>query len=112
MNAPAIWIGLPIGMGILLLFITNQRALSVLGGLLALVLAVTAQFVPIELAMSVAGFSLKIDSSLNILGRTLIIGPAEGPLLALIYGAVALWFFGAEASKSAHRLVPFGFIIT
>jgi formate hydrogenlyase subunit 3/multisubunit Na+/H+ antiporter MnhD subunit len=46
------------------------------------------------------------------LGRTLLIRPAEGPLLALIYGAVALWFFGAEASKSANRLVPLGFMIT
>jgi formate hydrogenlyase subunit 3/multisubunit Na+/H+ antiporter MnhD subunit len=112
MNAPAIWIGFPLGVGILLLFISNQRALSVLGGLVALVLAIAAQFVPIELAMSIGGISLKIDSSLTILGRTLLIRPEEGPLLALIYGAVALWFFGAEASKSANRLVPFGFMIT
>lgn len=112
MNAPTIWIGFPIGVGLLLLFVSNQRALSVLGGLVALVLAIAAQFVPIELAMSVGGLSLKIDSSLTILGRTLLIRPEEGPLLALIYGAVALWFFGAEASKSANRLVPLGFLIT
>ncbi|HEX5809948.1 MAG TPA: proton-conducting transporter membrane subunit [Anaerolineales bacterium] len=112
MNAPTIWIILPFGIGILLLFITNQRILSVLGGVSALVLAVGAQFIPIELAMNVAGFSFKIDSSLNILGRTLLIQPAEGSLLALIYGAVALWFFGAEAAKSALRLVPLGFMIT
>jgi formate hydrogenlyase subunit 3/multisubunit Na+/H+ antiporter MnhD subunit len=30
----------------------------------------------------------------------------------LIYGAVALWFFGSEAAKSALRLVPIGFMIT
>ncbi len=112
MNAPTIWIAFPIGVGILLLLISNQRVLSVLGGVIAFVLAVTAQFVPIELAMSVGGISLKIDSSLTVLGRTLLIQPAEGPLLALIYGAVALWFFGAEASKSANRLVPLGFMIT
>lgn len=112
MNAPTIWIIAPFGIGILLLFITNQRILSVLGGVIALVLAVGAQFLPIELAMNVAGFSFKIDSSLNILGRTLLIQPAEGSLLALIYGAVALWFFGAEAAKSALRLVPLGFMIT
>jgi formate hydrogenlyase subunit 3/multisubunit Na+/H+ antiporter MnhD subunit len=111
-NAPTIWIILPFGVGILLLFITNQRILSVLGGVIALVLAVGAQFLPIELAMNVAGFSFKIDSSLNILGRTLLIQPTEGSLLALIYGAVALWFFGAEAAKSALRLVPVGFMIT
>src|SRR6266540_5153952 len=112
MNAPYIWIVFPIGIGIFLLLISNQRALSLLGGVIALLLAVIAQFVPIELAMSIGSISFKINSSLTILGRTLLIQPAEGPLLALIYGAVALWFFGAEASKSATRLVPIGFMIT
>jgi formate hydrogenlyase subunit 3/multisubunit Na+/H+ antiporter MnhD subunit len=112
MSAPVIWIILPIGIGVLLLFINNQRVLSLLGGVIATLLAVAAQFVPIELAMNLGSISLKIDSSFTILGRTLLIQPAEGTLLALIYGAVALWFFGSEASKSATRLVPMGFMIT
>ena len=45
-------------------------------------------------------------------GRVLQIKPAEGSLLAIIYGATALWFFGAEASKTATRLVPYGLLIT
>ena len=112
MNAPTIWILFPIAIAIPLLFINNQRVLSLLGGTIGVLLALAAQFVPIELAMSIGGFSLKIESSLSILGRVLTIQPAEGPLLALIYGAVALWFFGAEASKTATRLVPIGFMIT
>ena len=94
-----------------MLFVNNQRILSVLGGSFAVVLALIAQFVPIEAALKVASFSLKIDSGLVILGRSLIIPPTEGSLLALIYGAAALWFFGAEASKTAPRLVPLGFMI-
>jgi formate hydrogenlyase subunit 3/multisubunit Na+/H+ antiporter MnhD subunit len=112
MNAPTIWIIFPILVGIPLLVINNQRFLSVFGGVIALLLAVIAQFVPLELGMNVGNISLKIQSSLIILGRTLDIRPEEGSLLALIYGAVALWFFGAEASKSATRLVPMGFMIT
>lgn len=112
MNAPLIWIIIPFGVGILLLFVPNQRALSVIGGVMALLLALAAQFIPIELAMSVGGYSFKVDSSLNVLGRSLFIQPSEGSLLALIYGAVALWFFGAEAAKSALRLIPLGFMIT
>ena len=111
MNAPTLWIIIPIGAGILLLFIKNQRILSLLSGSLSLVLALIAQFVPIEVALRVASFSLKIDSGLTILGRSLVIPPTEGSLLALIYGAAALWFFGAEASKTAPRLVPVGFMI-
>ena len=111
MNAPTIWIVFPAALGIILLFINNQRVLSVLGGSIAIILAVSAQFVPIEVALRVGAFSFRIDSSLTILGRSLIILPAEGSLLALIYGAAALWFYGAEAAKTATRLVPLGFMI-
>lgn len=111
MNAPTLWIIVPIVFGLLLLFINNQRVLSVVGGVIAVTLALIAQFVPIEVALKLGSFSLKIDSSLVILGRVLLIQPAEGSLLALIYGAAALWFFGAEASKTATRLVPMGFLI-
>src|SRR5688572_14110484 len=112
MNAPTIWIVVPIYFGVLLLFINSQRALSILGGVFAAILALIAQFVPLEEALRVGTFSFKIDSSLNVLGRVLVIMPAEGSLLALIYGATALWFFGAEASKTATRLVPIGLMIT
>jgi len=112
MNAPTIWILVPAAIAILLMAVTNQRALSFIGGFVALLLALTAQFVPMEEALRIGGFSLRIESSLNILGRQLIINPQEGPLLALIYGATSLWFFGAEASKSALRLVPLGLLIT
>ena len=112
MNAPTIWILIPAFIAILLTLITNQRALSFIGGFLSVLLAVSAQFIPLEQALRIGAFSFRIDSALSILGRTLIIQPEEGPLLALIYGAAALWFFAAEASNSALRLVPFGLLIT
>ena len=111
-NAPLIWILLPIVTGALLLFINNPRVLSILGGIIATALALTAQFLPIEQAMRIGAFSLKIDSSFTILGRVLSIDPTEGSLLALIYGGAALWFFGAEAAKTAIRIVPLGLMIT
>ncbi len=111
MSAPTLWIIVPLILGTLLLFIRHQRLLSVLGGSSATALALIAQFVPIELAMKLGPLSLKIDSSLTILGRVLLIQPSEGRLLTLIYGAAALWFFGAEAAKTAPRLVPIGFMI-
>src|SRR5688572_2434845 len=111
MNAPTLWIILPITLGIFLLLIDNQRLLSLVGGSIAIILASIAQFVPIEVALRVGSFSLKIEAAFTILGRSLVIPPTEGSLLALIYGAAALWFFGAEASRSATRLVPLGFMI-
>lgn len=111
MNAPTLWILVPIFLGMLLLFINNQRVLSIVGGSIAVALALIAQFVPLEVAMTIGSYSLKIDSSLTVLGRVLSLQPSEGSLLALIYGAAALWFFGAEASGRATRIVPLGFMI-
>ena len=112
MNAPMIWIIVPAFIGILLMLVANQRALSVIGGLTAVVLALTAQFIPIEEAFGVGILSFRIESSLNVLGRSLQIQAQEGTLLALIYGAAALWFFGAEAAGTARKLVPVGLMIT
>lgn len=111
-NAPLVWIISPIALGALLLLITNQRILSTVGGGAALLLALTAQFIPIEEALRIGTFSFKIDSSFVVLGRVLTLDPPEGSLLALIYAGAALWFFGAEASGTAPRIVPLGFMIT
>ena len=83
-NAPTLWIFVPLGFGVLLLFIRNARAISALGGTLAVLLALIAQFVPIETALRVGEFSVKIDSSISVLGRALLISPAEGSLLGPI----------------------------
>ena len=112
MNAPTIWIIAPALAALLLFTIRNPRALSIIGGTLATLLALTAQFIPIEEAFKFGALSIKIDSSMAVLGRVLQIRPTEGSLLAIIYGATALWFFGAEASKTATRIVPFGLLIT
>jgi len=112
MNAPTIWIIAPAFAAILLFSIRNQRVLSILGGLLTVMLALTAQFIPIGEALKFGSYSFKIESSLDVLGRVLKILPAEGSLLAVIYGATALWFFGAEASGTATRIVPYGLLIT
>ena len=87
---------------ILLFLIRNQRVLSILGGTIAVLLAASAQFIPIGEALIVGTYSLKIDSALDVFGRVLEIRPEEGSLLAVIYGAAALWFFGAEEIGRAH----------
>ena len=112
MSAPLLWIILPAVLAIPALLINHQRALSIFGGSLAVLLALIALIVPIDQALQVGGFSLKIAPSIDILGRRLILIPADGPLLAIFYGLVAMWFFGSEVTGTAHRLVPLGLIIT
>jgi len=112
MNAPTIWIIAPAFLAILLFAIRNPRVLSILGGSVTVFLAICAQFVPLGEPLTIGAYSFKIDSTLEILGRVLQIKPAEGSLLGIIYGATALWFFGAEASGTARRIVPYGLLIT
>jgi formate hydrogenlyase subunit 3/multisubunit Na+/H+ antiporter MnhD subunit len=112
MNAPLIWIIFPAVIAIPALLIENQRILSILGGSLAILLALAALFIPIDQAFQIGNLSLKIAPDIEILGRRLILSPADGSLLAIFYGLVALWFFGGEVTGTARRLVPFGFMVT
>ncbi len=110
-NAPTVWILFPILFGGLLLLTRNPKIHSYIGGTIAVILAFAAQFIPIGQALLLGSFSFKVDSSLNVLGRALTINPAEGSLLALIYGGAALWFFGSLAAENTARIVPMGYMI-
>jgi len=112
MSAPLIWIILPAALSIPAMLIRSQRLLSILGGSLAVSLALVAFVIPIDQALQIGNLSLKIAPDFNILGRSLILDPADGSLLAIFYGLVAMWFFGGEVTGTAHRLVPFGLIVT
>lgn len=111
MSAPVLWIFAPFGIGVAALFLRNQRVLTVLSGSLTLLLALLALLIPIDQALLVAGVSFKISSSIQILGRSLTFLPAEGALLVIIYGLIAMWLFGAEVAGAAHRLAPLGLMI-
>jgi len=111
MSAPLIWIILPAALAIPAMLVNHQRILSILGGSLAMLLALLALIIPIDQALQIGNFSLKIAPAIQILGRRLILVPADGPLLAIFYGLVAMWFFGGEVTGTAHRLVPLGSMI-
>lgn len=110
MNAPLIWIILPAALAIPALLIDNQRILSLLGGSLAVLLALAAFVIPIDQAFQIGNLSLKIAPDVEFLGRRLILNSADGSLLAIFYGLVAMWFFGGEVTGTARRLIPLGFI--
>jgi len=112
MSAPVLWIALPLVAAAAFLLTRNQRILAIAGGSLALLLALIALFIPIDQAMQIGNFSLKIAPAIDVLGRRLILVPADGYLLAIFYGLVAMWLFGAEVTSTAHRLVPLGLMVS
>ena len=111
MSAPLLWIIVPAAFAAASLLISNQRTLTIAGGSLAMLLAFTALIIPIDQALQIGNFSFKITPAIQILGRRLILIPADGALLAIFYGLVAMWFFGAEVTDTANRLIPFGLMI-
>jgi len=111
MNAPILWIFLPLALGGFSLLFRRERVLTLLGGTSALVLSLFAFLVPIDTALLIGSVSFKLAGSLNVLGRSFVLQTADGPLLAIIYGLAAMWFFGAEAAGLARRLIPLGLAI-
>jgi NADH-quinone oxidoreductase subunit N len=112
MNGPAIWLGIPAVAGLGLWAVRSERLTAILGGSLTLVLCLMALAIPIDQAFLIAGLSFKISPVYTILGRQFILTSSNQIVLAIIYGAVSLWFFSASVTGIAHRLVPLGLIIT
>jgi NADH-quinone oxidoreductase subunit N len=111
MNAPIIWILTPFIAGFLILFFLDRRLSPLVGGGISMALALIALIFPIDTALLLGSVSIKISSSIQFFGRSFVINTADGPLIVIIYGLAALWFFGTEASGTANRFVALGLMI-
>ncbi|MBI5352632.1 MAG: hypothetical protein HZB50_08365 [Chloroflexi bacterium] len=111
MNAPILWIAVPFITGVLLLFFLRERISPLIAGSVVTILALIALFIPIDTALLLGSISLKISPSIQFFGRSFFLSTADGPLLAIIYGLAAIWFFGTEASGTANRFVSLGLMI-
>jgi formate hydrogenlyase subunit 3/multisubunit Na+/H+ antiporter MnhD subunit len=111
MNAPMIWILIPFVSGFLILFFLHRRFSPLIGGAISTALSLTALIFPIDTALLLGSVSIKISSSIQFFGRSFVLNTADGPLIAIIYGLAALWFFGTEASGSPTRFVSLGLMI-
>jgi NADH-quinone oxidoreductase subunit N len=111
MSAPILWIFIPFVTGFLILFFLHNRFSPLVGGTVSTILALIALIFPIDTALLLGSISIKISPSIQFLGRSFSLNTADGPLIAIIYGLAALWFFGTEASGSANRFVALGLMI-
>lgn len=111
MSAPLLWIGIPFAVGLFILVVLRDRFASWIGGGIAVILAFIALVIPIDTALLLESLSIKIAPSIQIFGRSFELNTADGPLLAIIYGLAALWFFGTEASGTRSHFVSLGLMI-
>jgi NADH-quinone oxidoreductase subunit N len=112
MTAPFLWIILPLILAGVLWPVRNYRIVMLLGGALVFLLATTAWLLPIETAMTLGSISIKLGSSIEILGRRLVLTSSDQPFLALIYGSFFFWLIASLAVKINHHLILLGLAIT
>lgn len=111
MTAPMVWIGIPLGLALLLFILPRERAISYLGTLVSLALAGIAYWIPPGTAQRIGAFSLRIDPSISLLGRQISLDAGDQTLLILVYGMAAFWFFGTLAVGGARQVVALGLAV-
>lgn len=111
MSAPILWIAFPLLAGAGILFLLGEKYSSYVAGGLTALLSLIALFIPIDAALLLGTFSFKISPAIDVFGRSFEFSAADGPLLAMIYGLAAVWFFGSESSGTAHRFTSLGLMI-
>lgn len=109
MSAPLVWIILPgVAAGGLYLLRRWPRLTALLGGSLAIGLALFAWRFPIGAAASLGPWDFKLEGALMLLGRRLELFDADRPLLTLVYLSAAFWFGGALAVRPGRLAAPLG----
>jgi NADH-quinone oxidoreductase subunit N len=112
MSAPVVWIFIPLVLAGVLLLVDNARVTFIAASLLTLFLTLAAWFLPIDVSLTIGGWSFKLVPSLQILGRNLTLTSADRSFLALIYGSTFFWFVPTATLQIARRLIPLGLAIT
>lgn len=116
MNAPTLWIGVPLLAALLLfLFRRWKKTVNLIGIGVALLLSWLALQlslgVPLDLGAWPIQPRLRVVEEMIILGRQFILTNSIRPVLALIYLATALWIGGAYTSRASDLFVPFSLMI-
>lgn len=112
MSAALIWIIIPgFWGGVMFALRRSGPRLFLASAALALLLTWMAWQVPIDVAMQLGSLTLKISSTLTVLGRNFTILDGERPLIALIYLASTLWLLGAYLAQPGVLFVGLSQII-
>jgi formate hydrogenlyase subunit 3/multisubunit Na+/H+ antiporter MnhD subunit len=112
MSAPLLWIFLPLILTGMLLLINNEKVVLLIACLFTLFLTLAAWLLPIDVALNIGRWTLKLAPSFEILGRNLTITSADRSFLALIYGSTFFWFIPTVSLQNGPRLISLGLAIT
>lgn len=112
MNAPLIWIGIPLAAGLVLLFFNYRRQVTarVAAGLCTL-LALAAGLLNIDAPTLLGSLAVEISSTFSILGRRLVIEDADRGFLVLCFILGAVWFLGLLTANANRLFAPLGLVM-
>ena len=74
----------------------------------AVIFALLPFFLPVGEPIRLLNQEWIISSTLFVLGRKLVVTAGDLPLLSLLFGSYALWFFALDIRNVSLRLVPLG----
>jgi NADH-quinone oxidoreductase subunit N len=112
MSTPVIWLFVPVLVGVILFFLRRwYRTTVVIGTLTTLILAVIAFILPINELVRLGPVAFKVSDTFSILGRRLVLGTQDQPLIVFIYALVTFWFSAAFAARAGHMFVPVGLVL-
>jgi NADH-quinone oxidoreductase subunit N len=108
-STPFIWILAPIAVSLVLfVFQRSYRLTLILGGSFLLLLAGLAWKLPIEQTIRLGPLAVRIADTLNISGRSFVLGETARPFLILLFLLAGFWYFGALAADVSLLFAPVG----
>ncbi|NUM47674.1 MAG: hypothetical protein HUU38_23465 [Anaerolineales bacterium] len=111
MSAPFLWGIVPLLVGVGLLALRRwERPVAWVGAVFTLLLAASLWLLPVNQAVRVGPWSLRLGEVLAVFGRRFVIAEADRGIFALIYFLAGLWFLGAVATRPGKLFVPLGLI--
>jgi len=111
MSAPLLWIFLPIILAGILLLVRNQKVIALIASIFTFLLTLAGWLLPIDTAIKIGTLTFNIASSVDILGRHLILNSTDSSLLILIFGSATIWFAVTPTLITARRMVSLGLAI-
>jgi hypothetical protein len=113
MNAPALFLGLPLlaALGSYFLFSTRPRSAIFLSVLLAAGMAWLASAVPLDAPLFILNYPMSVSASFTLLGRPFSFDPSLRSALLILFIGGAAMFGGSLAAPRNRILVPVGWVV-
>ncbi len=113
MNAPVLYIIVPLVLGSLLFLLRNKtRIAQGIGIMFSFIWGLLGFLLPIGEVINAGDSALKVSSSLFILGRRITILDTDRPIVGMIFTFSAIWYFGALLKQANNLYIPVGIVIS